>query len=498
MFIQGSRSIGESEVLMHLWTAKEDAKCTELELKDVEFSPTLVDSFIDFLPSKSWTSLTLRNCHGGSIVNDVVWAICATTTTPITEFTLHQTESSVDAMTFAAIAYGLKYAKHWRHLSLAVQTIDYEASNSIARALARNTWLSSLNLGGSVLSPAALNPLSFGLRLNRTLNKLVLDGCSLEDDQIAIILQALQEHPSLKSLSIQQNACHDQGMGAIATLLHYNELEELNMSYLIRKKKLLDSQSQVAEQEAVMEEELKDEKQEPQKTEKSTEESNCDDVDATDESTQCEETNSNQEHGDEQNIQENEVQEVEQTQTVRNTTLKSFQLAGNYLSDTFLDGLLGIFGQGSALEELNLFGNRISDYGLRLILRKIPTLQRLKTLWLGQNIFSSHSAKEFIPLMKSNYSLHDVNIRSLDDSEIESIQTTIDYYCRLNRGGRRVFGKDQGAIPLALWPLILERARNIYWGATTSNAISHSHTADVVYCLLHGPVLFENPNIVLP
>lgn len=499
MLIQGSQTTNESQLLIHLWNAKQDSKCLDLELKDVEFSPALVSSFIDMLPSKSWQSLTLTNCHGGSIVNDVIWAVCASTATPITEFKLHQTTSSVDAMTFAAIAYGLKYAKHWRHLSLAVQTIDLEASNGLARSLARNMWLSSLSLAGSVLSPAAISPLSFGLRLNRSLSKLVLDGCALEDDQIALILQALQEHPTLKSLSIQQNSCHDQGMGAIAALLHYNDLEDLDMSYLLRKRTQPEPQ---AVEPAIVEEESKDEEQQAEEVDKSNEESNPDDKNMDNTAEDSNQGNEDSSDGpvegqQQQTTPDDEVDNSDNTQKVRNMTLKSFQLAGNFLSDAFLDGLLGIFGEGSALEELNLFGNRISDFGLRLILKKIPTLKCLKTLWLGQNMFSCNAAKEFIPLMKSNYTLQDVNIRSFDDYGMESIQTTIEYYCRLNRGGRRIFAKDKGTIPLGLWPLILERTRHVFWGGGTSNTMSDSHAADVVYCLLHGPALFENPNVII-
>lgn len=446
----------------------------------------------------------MTNCHGGSIVNDVIWAICASTNTPIESFKLHQSMSSVDSMTFGAIAFGLKYAKHWRHLSLAVQTIDHDASNTLARALARNTWLCSLNLGGSAISPSAIGPLSFGLRLNRSLKALVLDGCALEDDQIAVILQALQDHPTLRSLSIQQNACHDQGMGAIAALLHYNDLEELDMSYLIRKKKQPDLQPAEAQETTAEEEPSSDD----QKVDGSGEMDgdSKEKADAPETSGQEEEAPSAPDsQNEQQNSQDSEVHEVtddSDSQKVRNTTLKNFQLAGNYLSDAFVESLLGIFGTGSALEELNLFGNRITDHGLRLILQKISTLHRLKTLWLGHNLFSAESAKEFIPVMKSNFTLQEVSIRSFDDNEMESIQTTIDYYCRLNRGGRRIFGSDQSTVPLALWPLIMERSHHVFWGASTSNVSTdtntnpQSHAADVIYCLLHGPALFENPKVI--
>jgi hypothetical protein len=122
----------------------------------------------------------------------------------------------------------------------------------------------------------------------------------------------------------------------------------------------------------------------------------------------------------------------------------------------------------------------------------------LKTLWLGHNPFSAEAARALIPLMESNFTLQDVNIRSFDNPALEEIQSELEYYCRLNRGGRRIFAKDKTTVPLSLWPLVMERAHTIHWGGVTSNTLTdvHSHAADAIYCLLHGPAIFENPSIV--
>jgi hypothetical protein len=117
-----------------------------------------------------------------------------------------------------------------------------------------------------------------------------------------------------------------------------------------------------------------------------------------------------------------------------------------------------------------------------------------------QFIDGNHSAKLLAEAMHTNYNLMDVNLRTLSimGRNQRLSRRELDYYCRLNRGGRRIFGSSN-EIPLALWPLVLERANRIYWGASTGNTDAPkqktaSHAADVVYCLLHGPILFTNPN----
>ena len=206
---------------------------------------------------------------------------------------------------------------------------------------------------------------------------------------------------------------------------------------------------------------------------------------------------------DEEKSQEKEEVEPHDAEKVCNTHLKRFAIAGNFLSDGFLESLLGVFGPGSALEELNLFGNRITDYGLGLIIERIPQWKHLRSLWLGQNLFNHVAAERLLELMETNYTILDVNVRSFDDTQMDKIQDRLDHYCRLNRGGRRILAVDKSTIPLSLWSLVMERTDRVFreggaiHDANASNCDHvHPHTVDALYCLLHGPVIFENPRIM--
>ena len=160
------------------------------------------------------------------------------------------------------------------------------------------------------------------------------------------------------------------------------------------------------------------------------------------------------------------------------------------LNDDYVESLLGIFGTSSALSELNLFGNRINDSGLRTIIRKLPQLKSLKSLWLGHNSFSPSAAIDLVDAVKHNFTLEEVNIRSMhSDSNWDKIQRDLDHYARLNRSGRRLISADKTSVPLSLWPFVLERANRI-WGSKTNGARwNQSYAADSIYCLLHGPAL---------
>jgi hypothetical protein len=488
------RSMDEAAILESLTAAKNDPHCTELDIHDVEFDLEEADAFIQVLRSskRTWKIIRMGGCRGQS-VSDVVMA-CMSGITDISLFHWQQLSSPMSAATAFAISYGLKYATPaLRELSLAIH-LTQDHATMLAKALARNVHLETLNMSGSVIDPAAVGSFGFAMRLNRTLKSLLLDGCHLDDKHVALIVHALLEHPSLKRLSLQQNSCHDEGMGAIAAMLHHDQLEELDLSYLIRKKKEAKPPSPPPEPE---EEEKEEEKEkEPDETKKEAGDAADETKDEDGEESKEEATPASTSTTTSTSGKDQEVDDPD-TQRVHNTSLKILQLAGNGLNDNFILSLLGIFGETSALQELNLFGNRISDRGVKMIVTKLSKLKRLRNLWLGHNPFSSFASMELVEAMRTNFVLEEVTIRTMDnDPGKDALQDTLDYYARLNRGGRKIFSAHEDTVPLALWPWVLERTSRIYWGGSTGNVLDEqdmAHSADSIYCLLRGPVLFSNP-----
>jgi len=488
-------------------------------------------------------------------VYDVLWGICSYP--QLQRFQLYHTISSVGNPAFASIAYALNYSKTLQQLVLNVRTMDVDAGNMLARGLARSTTLEVFDLSGSTMTSSAVGSFSFGLRLNQSIQTLKFDGCRMDDEDTAKILRALQDHPKLKILSISQNQCHDEGMAAIASLLHYHsELEELDMSYLIRKPRKPTTTTTTPTDPPV----------EDSTAETSTttteegQENNDQEGGGTTTATTVTEENQEEtkEQSSEEMVEEQKQQDEEQqSQRVSNTHLRKFAMAGNYLSDGFLESLLGVFGPQSTLEELYLFGNRITDYGLGLIVTKIPQWKHLRSLWLGQNLFTAEVVEKLlVNRMKTNYTIMEVNVRSFDDQQVNALQDTLDHYCRLNQGGRRIFAPTRShmssststsssssssslsVVPLSLWPLILERTQRVFpaenqemvnqqqrqqheddeedhhddndndddddSGSMSTTAMTssrttivHPYAVDALYCLLiQGPAIFDNPHIM--
>ena len=492
--------------------AKTDPQISNIEIRDLECDFEECAALIDLIQSKnrkeqeSWNSIHLYHCTGP--VQDLVMAIMSLNgNAGAQSFQLTHPSSVLSIHAIYGIAYGLNYSTNLTQLSLQIP-ITQEASNLLARALAKSTILNSLSLNGCTLEDAAVPPLSFALRLNGHLQTLSLDGCGLSDEHIASILTALQDHPTLHTLSLQQNACHTLGMAAVAALLHLDQLKELDLSYLTRQKKatkkveLVPSPPQ-QDEEVVVEDNKEDNDNNGDDESKDTAN------DETKEKVQPKKADSKPESSNDR--AQEQADDDDSKQVVRNTSLQVLQLAGNNLNDAYLSTLLPIFGQSSQLQELNLFGNRITDAGVvQVLLNKLPLLHHLESLWLGHNSLTATSAKLLAEAMHTNYNLMDVNLRTLaimgrnndnysvQEEMMDACQDELDYYCRLNRGGRRIFGSSN-EIPLGLWPLVLERANRVSLGASTGNTDTGnqnktSHAADVVYCLLHGPMLFTNPD----
>jgi hypothetical protein len=490
-------------------------QCTdELTLMDVELDADQIELFVDMIRYRMmqknfppWKGIHIQNCAG--LVNDAI--LTCTTATNVRQLSVRQ--HNVNLQTIQCLTYGLKYNHQMQSLKLAIP-LDSASSRALSTAVARSATLQELSLENCTNfdEPGVIMNLSFGLRLNQHLKSLSLDSCYLKDDQVSSILMALDGHASLKKLSLQRNACHTQGMAAVATLLHGDLLEELDLSFLVRKTKE-ELQKEKENKETVEANQLEEQEEEETKDEKTVAIEEDDGIKpAATETNGSKQENDNQpntedDHGEEQSDEVDEQMEVQ----VRNTNLRVLLLAGNGLGDAYLESVLNIFGKDSKLETLSLFGNRLSSQAIcRLILKqKLPHLKQLKRLYLGHNAFFEplNIKDDLIHAIKRNFSLEEVMIKSLLNPDVESsaLQTLIDHYCRLNIYGRRIIGcfdtKEGVAkklVPLGLWADVLAHANQMQEKQRAegrSNDDTPGFAADAIYCLLHSPVLYENPNL---
>ena len=204
----------------------------------------------------------------------------------------------------------------------------------------------------------------------------------------------------------------------------------------------------------------------------------------------------------------------------------------------------------SHLEELNLLGNRFSNHGIKGLLKKLPRFPYLQRFYLGyQKVpppsgptalpqallvrmiasnpslldrnaqFSPSSLrKELVAAVSenpSNFRLTNVNIMALSNED-KNLDRILHYHMKLNAGGRKLLASygtvgatPTSSVPLGLWPLVLDRANRVYPLPSIPSSYSDGqspialavgetkdhdgfHVGDVIFCLLHGPMVFEN------
>lgn len=265
------------------------------------------------------------------------------------------------------------------------------------------------------------------------------------------------------------------------------------MSYLLRKKKA--AQIEVVQEPLIEPEpEVESPKAAPSNQSKQANEHNEDSNTLAPSLGEDEDGNVTKEEKTSEQKQQSEPEPEPQPENhVHNTSLKNLQLAANGLKDGFVESTLKIFGKDSALEELNLFGNRMTDLSLHRIIAILPDLKKLKSLWIGHNNFTTAGYGALLLTMQNNFVLEVLSIITINtDPEVEEIQSKIDHYCRLNRGGRRIFASDVTELPKSIWPLILEQTNRIRWDVgddDESKGVSYS--ADAIFCLLQGPALLD-------
>jgi len=559
-------------------------KGNSLSLTSVGLTTSLTEQLIRLIRDKQeWDSITLTNLAGDrTLSSDLLTACTSHPSTRSITWRGHivdgihgnSIQEPTDLPTINALLFGLKYASHLTKLKAIGLVLDVNTTNLLSRALVRNQTLLDLDLSGAIFlsetnanqtgrgnenhrgtKNMAVQTLSFGLRFNRTIESLSLDMCKdLEDEDIACLINAVNSDDTvLRHLSIQETACFDQGMSSVAVMLQENVIETLNMSYLVRRTRKTPEKEEEAKEEETRQED-KEETELPTEDEALSEtvETNPDEeaggeaktANAGDSEQEKEQKNKTEPSKD---LQAKKVEDEQERQQVQNTSLKVLSMAGNFLDDEYLESLLGIFPSQaggkddqpfSQLEELNILGNRFSNYGIKYVLKRLPRFPYLQRLYLGYQrappsygptflpkemlsrmmttdpTISDRNAqfspaslrKEFIAAVSEhprNFRLTDVNIMALSNED-RSTAEIIRHYMMLNTGGRKLLASyvqsnsasngeaSPSSVPLGLWSLVLDRANRLHDGKTTDTDNDRFHAGDVIFCLLHGPMFFEN------
>jgi Ran GTPase-activating protein (RanGAP) involved in mRNA processing and transport len=167
-----------------------------------------------------------------------------------------------------------------------------------------------------------------------------------------------------------------------------------------------------------------------------------------------------------------------------NTALKTLDVSNSSFSSSVesLSTLAMAMTTNTSLKSLRLGCCEIGNDGASALGIHLPAMKGIQQINLNLNPFDTPGAKELAEGMRENFSLTSLNVATgyggtlggpppelVDDYVEEYI--TIEFYLKLNRGGRRVLGE---SLPIPLWPLVLEKAESDY---------------DVIYHLLRQEIL---------
>jgi hypothetical protein len=164
-----------------------------------------------------------------------------------------------------------------------------------------------------------------------------------------------------------------------------------------------------------------------------------------------------------------------------NTSLKCVKLSENNLTDDDAEKLAFALSENTSLEELYLARNKITDQGIIKLAEQFPKQKCLRKLSLWGNPFGEAGAKALLEGLQ-----HNVELEDLELFQKFSVSSMIMHNLLTNRAGKKILQSEPNDIPLALWPLVLERVNNISF-PKRSNSTAR---VDALFYMVRGPVLF--------
>ncbi len=306
-------------------------------------------------------------------------------------------------------------------LRLCIRNFDENLSRTLATCLTTSTTLSELCLSGSRRCSAQVDILAQALQQNKSLEKLDLGDCQLNDDCMCRLVTALRGHPKLHLLDLSNNLFADQTLQAIADVLSDQEchLEALDLSLQRRSLNIALIAPALA--------------QDP-------------------------------------------------------PSLKHLYISNCGLVESKTFPLIDALTQNQHLETLDISKNRqLTDNFLMYLAERLSgvKLKTLNLLNLQPRCGSPAAMRAICEGLEHNTRME--LLRILLWKELVPAMW-IQLYINLNRGGRRAL---EEKIPLALWPLVLERAQSRIYYCPLLHQLNAKD--DSIYHLLRNePALWQH------
>jgi len=392
----------------------------------------IIDRILDHRKKDDWIKLTVMECLDNKnlerIVNAALSQIRCISLADTNLIGTNLIQCLSNQMKISDLDPAFPSDRVLESLELREIDLSFEQACVLSEGIATTKSLRELCFATVRFDQKGFQKLALGLRSNKSIERIQLARCQLLDKQVAILAEALCNHPRLTELDLTGNYCRSLGLQSLSRLLskQYCQLRvlKLNDQYY----NMVPTNG--ANQTTLRVEDLLDGLQ-------------------------------------------------------RNTTLEELQLCRNELAD--VDALLSIMWKCPKLTTLDLLGNRISQLASLRRFWSQSRPSRLQKLELSYNPFQYSSekktqeenAKWLYRLLESHPELRYAGKKSYLATFWKKTchRAKIQHFLDLNGTGRHLVANNR--MPLAFWPFVLERANKQFEGSRRANVIFH---------LLHGPV----------
>jgi hypothetical protein len=227
----------EVEDVEELTQANLDETTIGLAFKNYRFDEdSIVHAVIDLFHRASQKGcvlgLAIDWCTGR--VDEILQA--ASTLDIFNEIYVEGHSSNLSHHGFSSISAAMKSNKRLTNICLReIMEITRQQAAALGAGLITSNsqnHFKELGIYDVTFADGAITELASGLKQNSSLCILSVAECTLEDAELAVLIGALESHPSLKELSLRENLGHKHALAALGKMLSSSkcQLEELNFS----------------------------------------------------------------------------------------------------------------------------------------------------------------------------------------------------------------------------------------------------------------------------
>jgi hypothetical protein len=210
------------ECVKRLRSAMQHPDLDQLVLSEIEMDANVIKSLLDLLRSgRKWEAIYVHFCNGD--LASAIKSILALSNVCKIEIAGNLTFQCIETLSTA-----LMQNSSLVELALLVK-LNQDNVNILIEGVVQSQGLRTLKFIKSTLEAGSIGPLEDFLKCDHRLEGIHFDRCIVADNDIATLVDALQDHTSLTELYIGADLCNLSLQRAISNMLSRNRLRELSL-----------------------------------------------------------------------------------------------------------------------------------------------------------------------------------------------------------------------------------------------------------------------------